>query len=335
MPRLFFRNYGKTCLHSVGKTGKRVERDKPAKRGKTIHYNPAMTPNLAQLNQQFGIERRLRLAPGLGDLPRAIVTAPGGTGEVYLHGGHITTWQPIGEEPVLWMSRHAEFADGKAIRGGVPVCFPWFGPKADDPDAPSHGLVRTRPWQLTHSSADDKLVTLALRTAIEGWDVTLTAMFGPSLTMTLAFTNTTDAPATAEAALHTYLTVGDARQVHITGLEHTDYLDKTDDGRRKNQGREPIRFTAETDRVYLNTDAPCDLHDPVLRRRITVGKAGANATVVWNPWIDKSARMPDFGDEEWVHMCCIETAAVADHAITLAPGATHELTATLNVERVV
>jgi len=291
-----------------------------------------MPEPIEQLNQQFGIDRRLRLSPGRGDMPRAIVTAPGGTGEVYLHGGHVTAWQPIGSEPVLWMSRHAVFADGKAIRGGAPVCFPWFGPKPDDPDAPAHGLVRTRPWQPANSSADDKNVTLALRTAIEGWDVTLTAMFGPSLSLTLAFTNTADTPATAEAALHTYLAVGDARQVHITGLENADYLDKTDGGKQKNQGREPIRFTAETDRVYLNTDAPCDLHDPVLRRRITVGKTGSRSTVVWNPWIDKSARMADFGDAEWVHMCCIETAAVGEHAITLAPGATHELTATLNVE---
>ncbi|NBC10581.1 MAG: D-hexose-6-phosphate mutarotase [Planctomycetes bacterium] len=293
-----------------------------------------MTSPIEQLNQQFGIERRLRLTPGHGGLPRAIVTAPGGTGEVYLHGGHITAWQPTGYEPVIWMSREAVFAEGKAIRGGVPVCFPWFGPKADDPDAPAHGLVRTQAWQLAHSSADDKTVTLALRTTIDGWAVTLTAMFGPSLTMTLAFTNTGASPATAEAALHTYFAVGDVRQAHISGLEHADYLDKVEGGKTMNQGEESIRFAGETDRVYLNTDAPCDLHDPVLRRRITVGKTGSRATVVWNPWIDKSARLADFGDDEWGRMCCIETAAVGEYAITLDPGATHELTATINVERV-
>ncbi len=294
-----------------------------------------MTTTLDDLNHHHGHDQSLRFLPGRGGLTRATLATPATpatTAEVYLHGGHITAWQPIGQEPVLWMSQKAVFAEGQPIRGGVPICFPWFGPKADDPDAPAHGLVRTQAWRVAESSALDDVVHLTLHRAIQGWEAGLTVSVGSSLVMSLSVTNTTDAEQTCEAALHTYLAVGDVRQVHITGLEDTDYLDKVDEAKRKNQGREPIRFTGETDRVYLDTDAACTLHDPVLRRRITVSKRGSRSTVVWNPWVAKAARMADFGDDEWTGMCCIETAAVAGNAITLGPGATHELSATLRVE---
>lgn len=292
-----------------------------------------MSQTLDILNHRFGIDGQLRFSAGQGGLPRAVITAPGGTGELYLHGAHLTAWKPTDAEPVLWMSQNSAFAEGKPIRGGVPICFPWFGPKPDDPDAPAHGLARLRPWDVAATTTEDGRVTLALQTRIETWDATFTVTFGPSLAMTLSFTNTAGEPQTAAAALHTYFAVSDARQVSITGLENTDYLDKVGGAiRRQNQGDEPVGFTAETDRVYVETDAACVLHDPGHGRRIIIGKAGSHSTVVWNPWIDKAARMPDFGDDEWTGMCCIETAAVADDAVTLEPGATHELGATISVE---
>ena len=130
-----------------------------------------------------------------------------------------------------------------------------------------------------------------------------------------------------EEALHTYLAVGDATQVSLTGLGGTEYLDKTDHFARKRQTEATLIFSGETDRPYLNTAEPVVLEDPALGRRITVSKSGSNTTVVWNPWIELAAKLPDLGPGEWQHMACIETANAADNAVTLAPGGTHTMEA--------
>jgi len=290
----------------------------------------AATPEA--LNDQFGIPGKLRFEAGGGGLTRAVVDTAQCTGHVYLHGAHVAAWRPADAEPVLWMSGRSHFEDGKPIRGGVPICFPWFGPKADDPDAASHGLARAKPWDFAAAVDTPDGPTMFLATGIHAFAVRQTVTLGETLTMKLTVRNTADEPASFEAALHTYLHVGDVHQVSIAGLEGADYLDKMADGERKNQGDQPIRFEAETDRVYLDTDADCVLNDPALGRSIRIAKTGSRSTVVWNPWTDKAARMADFGDDEWPGMCCIETANVADNAVTLGPDESHEMTVTVAVE---
>ena len=149
--------------------------------------------------------------------------------------------------------------------------------------------------------------------------------------MALEVTNPGPDAFTFEEALHTYFAVRDVRNVTVTGLERTDYLDKVTGFDRKTQGSDPIRFTGETDRVYLNTTADCVIDDPGARRRIAIRKTGSDATVVWNPWIAKARAMPDFGDDEWPEMVCVETCNVNVHARTLAPGASHTMTAIIEV----
>lgn len=282
---------------------------------------------------RFAIPGLLRFEAGGGDLTRAVATHPAAAGELYLHGAHVTAWQPRGAEPVLFMSEASSFERGEPIRGGVPICFPWFGPKADDADAPSHGLARLRTWQLTGADADDAGVTLELAAIIEPFRATYRVAFGETLTMTLRVQNAGDEPARFEEALHTYLRVGDVKQVEVRGLEGARYLDKAEGGRHTRQGDEPIRFTGETDRVYLDTRAECAVRDPALGRTIHVTKEGSDATVVWNPWVAKSAAMPDFGDDEWPNMVCVEAANVADCGVTLSPGAAHEMVARVAVRR--
>ena len=150
--------------------------------------------------------------------------------------------------------------------------------------------------------------------------------------MTLETENTGDAPFTFEDALHTYFTVSDVRETATTGLENTEYLDKTNGMQRKPQGTEPIRITQETDRLYEGTHTTCALDDVGLKRRITIEKSGSQTTVVWNPGIAKAAAMPDFGDDEWPAMLCIETANASANAITLAPGQTHATRAVICVD---
>jgi glucose-6-phosphate 1-epimerase len=292
------------------------------------------TLTVDQLNDRFAVGDAARFEAGEGGLKRLAIATPHATAQVYLHGAHVAQWQPDGFAPVLWLSQRSHFAAGKPIRGGVPICFPWFGPNADDPAAPAHGLARTKAWDVAgvHRTADGEVV-VELETLVLDFAVTYTVTVGPSLTMTLHARNRAAAPRRFEAALHTYFTVGDVRQVRIAGLAGATYIDKVDAARRKVQGAEPIMFTQETDRVYLDTTAACVLDDPVLLRRITVEKAGSQTTVVWNPWTAKAARMEDFGDDEWPGMCCIETANVADHAVTLSPGGDHGMTAAIHVER--
>ena len=308
------------------------------------HDNPHLCD---QLNERCGREGRLRFEPGHAGMTRAVLTLGDADAHVYLHGAHVTHFQPAGHEPVLWLSERAVFEPGQAIRGGVPICFPWFGPPHEpytaDPKAPAHGVVRTRDWALADARADD------LRTI-----VTLTTQHGPlsldyrvsleadRLELSLRVENHRDTPTPYELALHSYLAVGDAREVTIAGLEGAEYLDKApppgsdtppDHATVRREGDAPIRFTAETDRVYLDTEAECVLTDPVLGRRLYVGKRGSRATVVWNPWVAKSRRMADFGDDEWPGMCCIETGCIDRHAIQLAGGQHHTTTATLRAER--
>jgi glucose-6-phosphate 1-epimerase len=281
------------------------------------------------------------LEPGQGGLPRLTVVNPMARAEVYLHGAHVTAWQPAGHAPVLWMSRASYWDAARPIRGGVPICFPWFGAHPSDTSAPSHGFARLRDWTLIEARDDGQGAThLAFRLtgdapAPAAWphpfEATFRVSVGPALLMTLEVRNPAAGAFSFEEALHTYFAVGDVRRVEITGLEGADYLDKVGGTTRRSQGPEPIRFTAETDRVYLATQQACTISDPAQGRRIVVRKSGSDATVVWNPWVAKAKAMPDFGDDEWPGMVCVETGNVNVHAVTLAPGASHAMTAAIEV----
>jgi glucose-6-phosphate 1-epimerase len=235
------------------------------------------------------------------------------------------------------MSRSSQFQPGKPIRGGVPICFPWFGPRAGDPQSPPHGFARLMTWQIDSIIADEAKgveITLSLasnETTRSRWPADFLARHivtvGKSLEMRLEIENRSKAPIQFEEALHTYLTVGDIKQVNVEGLAGKQYIDKVDGAKQKPQSDPLIRFTGETDRVYLDTIDACIVHDPVLNRRIEISKSGSNATVVWNPWINKAKAMADFEDEEWMSMVCVETANVAKHAITLEPGTSHTMLA--------
>ncbi len=275
-----------------------------------------------------------------GGLVRLRISTKLCNAEVYLHGAHITHFKARGEEPFLFLSAASHFAPGKPIRGGVPVIFPWFGAREGRPNSPAHGFARTLPWDVESLALGDHgNVSLTLR--LDSNDATRAhwphefvlrhrIAFGAQLDLQLEVGNVSAAPIQFEEALHTYLAVCDVRHVRVTGLEGAAYLDKVDAFQRKLEGAEPIRITGETDRIYLNTQSDCVLDDPGLSRQITVEKSGSDATVVWNPWIAKAKAMPDFGDNEWPAMLCIETANVGESAITLAPGATHTMSATIS-----
>jgi glucose-6-phosphate 1-epimerase len=279
---------------------------------------------------------------GRGGLPWARVNGARADAEISLQGAHVTRWQPHGAEPVLFLSRRAVYAPGRAIRGGVPLVFPWFGPHASDPRAPMHGFARTRAWRLLrHSANRDGSVLIELGLEDDdatralwpyGFDLRYRVTVGETLTLSLEVANTSPDAFTFETALHTYLAVRDVEAVSIGGLENTPYIDKVDAMARKRHGLDALRLTGETDRVFVGTTARCVVADPALGRRLVVDKAGSATTVVWNPWATKAAAIADLEPEDWRRMVCVETANAADDALTLAPGGRHLTSATLSLQ---
>jgi glucose-6-phosphate 1-epimerase len=296
----------------------------------------------AQVRSASALPEGVRIVDGAGGLPRLDIATPAAAAQAYLHGAHITHWQPShAQAPVLWLSGHSLWQDGKPIRGGVPICFPWFGPHRSDASAPAHGFARLVDWTLAGAvERDDQSVTVTF--ALEGerlseaWPFRFRAhhelTIGPTLTMSMAVENHDDTPFSFEEALHTYFAVSSIADVTISGLERTPYLDKAGGLSERTHDDTPIRFTGETDRVYLETTAACSIDDPGLQRRIVVSKDNSRSTVVWNPWIAKARAMADFGDEEWRGMVCVETANVGAAAVRLGPGERHRMTVSLNVE---
>jgi glucose-6-phosphate 1-epimerase len=283
-----------------------------------------------------------RLEKGPGGLDRLSLRAAEGEALVYLQGAHVARFRPRDERPVLWLSAASRFEAGQPIRGGVPVCFPWFGPKAGSPGAPLHGFARILPWTVVAVTAETDgglraVLELTAEAAARGGfprelALSLAVTVGRSLRMGLTARNVDSAPVTFEEALHSYFAVSDVRQVRVHGLEGVGYVDKTAAMARRPGESAPVAIVAETDRVYTGAEGTATIEDPGWRRRIVVGKSGSATTVVWNPWAAKAKAMPDFGDEEWTGMICVETANAMDDAVTLAPGASHVMTATIGVQ---
>jgi glucose-6-phosphate 1-epimerase len=283
---------------------------------------------------RYTIPGIVSLRLGAGDLPYLAITTNRAEAHVYLHGAHVTHYQPRdASHPVLWMSGKSYFEPGKPIRGGVPLVFPWFGPRATDKNLPAHGFARTQSWTLVGADHSEGIATVTLALSANDatrklwpheFDLRYTATVRDALELSLQVRNTSDVPFTFEEALHTYLNVGDVRRIELDGLSGRPFIDKMDHATRKTQSG-PIRFEDETDRVYVETRDDVTVRDELLRRSVLVSKGGSLATVVWNPWTEKARRMVDYGDDEWPGMVCVETANCADHPVTLQPGETHRM----------
>jgi glucose-6-phosphate 1-epimerase len=297
------------------------------------------TLDLQQLNDSFAIPGVAQIVPGNDSQPKIRITSVAASAEIYLHGAHLTSWIPAGGEEVIFLSSKAQYQDGKAIRGGVPVCFPWFNAKADDPKAPSHGLVRTKTWELESIIHEGNAIAVTLSTMSDEatrkwWPHQFRAeqriTISSNLQIELTATNTGTEPFTFQEALHTYYRVGNVRHVRLVGLDDVSYLDNTEGNVEKLQYGDNT-FDQRIDNAYLNTEAELELTDPSLNRRIHIGKQNSRNTVVWNPWAELANGMADLGDE-WPHFVCVEAANIRANAITLQPGEQHTITAIIRVE---
>jgi len=274
-------------------------------------------------------------------LPCVRVTRPEASGLVFLQGAHVAEWVPAGAEPVIWMSEKALYQSGKALRGGVPICFPWFGAHATEKAFPAHGFARTMEFQylgarLTRDQNAELEFVLQDDSSTQAlfphaFAARLRVTFGATLELAFSVENHGAVPFTFEEALHSYFHVADVRNIGVHGLGGAPFLDKVRGMAEFTQTEDELSFSGETDRVYRSA-ATCVIRDPGRARRVRIEKTHSEATVVWNPWAERAAQMADFGADAWPGMVCVESANVGATRIQLAPMATHTLTVRVALE---
>lgn len=310
-----------------------------------------MKDTLASLNDRFAIPFKLRFkAQGEGaGVVVADISNSHASASICLQGGHLLSWQPATQtQPVLWMSSQAKFAAHQSIRGGIPVCWPWFGAHGADTSFPAHGFARTQAWQVTGTrSLDDGSTEIALSyqpndTLRRFWPhasrLDMLVNVGTSLKIAIITRNLGETDFSITEALHTYFAVSDVAQVQVEGLNGVHFHDKAVGWTQGDQAG-AIGFAGEVDRVYVNSADRCSIVDPAWQRRIHISKLGSQSTVVWNPGAERAAQMGDLGvstqgQAGWRGFVCVESANALENAVTLAAGTSHTLAVEYRVESI-
>ncbi len=301
--------------------------------------------NVDKLNNDFSLQGKgntLHFKTGKGGITIVEIQNQHASAIISLQGAHILSWIPKGEEEVIWLSSDAKFVEGKSVRGGVPICWPWFGGHAINEKFPAHGFARTVSWQVTKTEALDDgatsiyFTTHPLDNNRQMWPINTSVEYqlniGKKLEMELITHNNGVAPIIIGQALHTYFNVGDVSNVLLHGLDDTNYLDKLEGFVSKHQ-HGPVTINKEVDRVYLNTSNDCVIEDKTLKRNIIIIKCGSNSTVVWNPWQETANKMGDLGEDGYKEMLCVESCNAADDVVTIEAGKAHHLWVQYEVQK--
>lgn len=260
------------------------------------------------------------------------------TARISQFGGQLLSYIPKGKNEIIWLSNKAKLDGSKPIRGGAPICWPWFGPaKNEHKDEPQHGYVRNLNWNITHTTVNQQSMDIILSPQIPNAlkhkisltvELKITFSFETSTpvgssnacSIELTTINSTDKPQGLSQAIHTYFSIESISNCRITGLNDVNYIDKLDNQVVKNQQGD-ILITEHTDRIYITDLSSVDLQSQNMAVQIS-GK-GHDSIVIWNPWVDNAKAMPDFDDEGYKHMICVEMANTQN--LTLQPGQTHSL----------
>jgi glucose-6-phosphate 1-epimerase len=258
------------------------------------------------------------------------------------YSGQVLSYRPKNQQQdLLFVSDQAYYEDGKAIKGGIPVCWPWFGADPDDQGRPAHGFVRNRQWEVSSSEslADGSTqVVMSLVDTAETrkiWphpfrlDIVITV--GDSLKVALVTHNSGDESVTISQALHSYFHVGDISKVRVLGLDGTEYLDKVDDSTRKTQVG-PVIIEGEVDRIYTGVSGELIIDDESLGRKIRITSSGCSTAVVWNPWSEIATSMGDLDDNAYRNMICVETANAGPETITISADSEYRLVAEYTID---
>jgi D-hexose-6-phosphate mutarotase len=291
---------------------------------------------LKELQNRFGDCDYITFEQTEQDVVLIHVNHPLATATISLQGGQVLEWKPRSQvEPVLWSADPTHWLSGRAIRAGVPICWPWFGAHPTEQAAPAHGYARLCDWEVAEISMESlgtididlKMMPtheVATRYPLNASLVSRISV-GEALSISLTTTNTGEAPITITEALHAYFNVGEIDDIQIEGIEGNDFIDLIDQNIRKTQVG-AIRFTGETGRVYLNTLNECFIVDRALGRTIKIEKSNSHSTVVWNPWLETASKMNDLGSVAWQKMVCVESANALENFVMIKPRSQHTLT---------
>jgi glucose-6-phosphate 1-epimerase len=299
--------------------------------------------NIEQLNIDHRIDDQIKFVEGTEGLPFIKVSNDGASAVISVYAGQVLSFQPANEaHNLMFLSQAAYYAPGKGIKGGVPVCWPWFGPDPEGKGRPAHGFVRTRFWEVIGTEAisnEESKVTLGLADSPEtraiwpnAFMLLLEITVGRSLRLELITRNAGRQPFSITQALHTYFKVGNISEVAILGLENTEYIDKTDNGVRKLQTG-TVTIDREVDRIYRNGSHELIIDDAALDRRVRIASKGSRTAVVWNPWEKISAEMGDLEDDDYQRFVCVETANAGPDVAEVAPDGEARLAASYRIER--
>ena len=298
-------------------------------------------PTIEDLNKNFSFQDEnnyLVFKNGQGDIPVIEIKNDQASATISLQGAHLLSWKPHNEDDVIWLSKDATFAKGKSIRGGIPICWPWFGAHESNNYFPAHGFARTVLWQVINTqkpSPDETQITFRLSTnqldkdIQKMWPQETVAEYrltiAKTLTLELTTFNKSNETIAIGQALHTYFNIEDISNTTVYGLEGKTYLDKTDNFNSKIQ-KGPISINNEVDRVYLDTADDVTIDNK--KRKIIIKKQGSNSTIVWNPWKDVADKMGDLGKDGYQQMLCVESANAAEDTININAGDSYTLLVT-------
>ena len=288
--------------------------------------------NIEALNAEHGLDQTLRIIEGRGGLPMIEIENQLATALISLHAGQVLAYRLAdAAQDLLFLSERAYFAPGKAIKGGVPVCWPWFGADPEGRGRPAHGFVRSMPWSLRDTCALDggaTRVTLGIadddRTRLlwpHRFNLTVEVTVGSSLRVELITRNAQDRPFTITQALHTYFKVGDATRARVLGLEGCRYINKAKGGNDAIITQEgAVTVSGEVNRIYQSVPPALSIEDPALGRRVGIAAENSTTCIVWNPWVETARAMDDLDDDDYRSMLCVETANAADEVVEVPAG---------------
>jgi len=295
------------------------------------------------LKEKYSIPGKIEFMPGRAGFVYAVLRSGFSECVVSLYGGHVMSYKPDGKDDLLWVSEYSYFEDGKAIRGGIPVCWPWFGDNPSSPELPSHGFAKICDWNVKSSSSNENFTELVLslsdrdvpdkRFGTQPFELELSVRCGKKLEVALATYNSGNSDFKLTESFHTYFSVSDINKVFISGLDGEEYSEKTGETRRKSIQSGPVTFSSKVARTYSGSACDCEICDPGAGRKIKISKAGSRTTVLWNPWIAESAKSPDLEDNAYLEMVCVETANAFSDSVSIAPGEIHRMKTVISSER--
>ena len=290
-----------------------------------------------ELNNPFAIPNRVSFISGPNNLPFIQITNDSATALISLHGAQLLSYRPHHQvEDMLFVSEKSFYEDNKAIRGGIPVCWPWFGPDPKGLQRPNHGFVRNHLWSVIGAESTDNVTKITLQftqnhkhetTWKRPFNLNLEFIVADTLTLNLTTYNTGDTAFSITQAFHTYFKVADIEKIRILGLENCLYFDKLDQGKEKIQTG-TVNISEETDRIYEDVDSHVVLVDPAAQRTIEIVSQQCKTGVVWNPW---QKPMLDLQMEDYRHFVCVETGNVAFDLITIPAGDKVSLSTTFKI----